>query len=187
MAHGYDLYARERKSGREVRLTSDGTRDQPYGRGIALLPDILKAGSEEPPMPVSVKWSPDSRRIATWRLDTRDVPRLSITQANPPGSLYPRSFQYIYPLAGGAKLPQAQQLVINVEQAVRHRRAKPAMLGIPSESILYPQDPDFYWEGIMSVRSGRSAAMASCASTTPIRLRARRKWSRGRKAIRWSS
>ncbi len=147
VAHGYDLYARERKSGREVRLTSDGTRDQPYGRGIALLPDILKAGSEEPPMPVSVKWSPESRRIATWRLDTRDVPRLSITQANPPGSLYPRSFHYIYPLAGGAKLPQAQQLVIDVEQAVRQRRAKPVFLDIPSEAILYPQDPDFNWEG----------------------------------------
>ncbi|MEG3093452.1 DPP IV N-terminal domain-containing protein [Sphingomonas sp. PB1R3] len=147
VAHGYDLYARERKSGREVRLTSDGTRNQPYGRGIALLPDILKAGSEEPPMPVSVKWSADSRRIATWRLDTRDVPRLAITQANPPGSLYPRSFHYIYPLAGGTKLPQAQRLVIDVEQAVRHRHAKPVMLDIPSESILYPQDPDFYWEG----------------------------------------
>jgi len=147
VAHGYDLYARERKSGREVRLTSDGTRDQPYGRGIAMLPDILKAGNEEPPMPVSVKWSSDSRRIVTWRLDTRDVPRLSITQANPPGSLYPRSFHYIYPLAGGTKLPQAQLLVVDIEQAMRHRRARLVPLDVPGESILYPQDPDFSWEG----------------------------------------
>jgi hypothetical protein len=48
--------------GREVALTADGTREQPYGRGIPQLGDILKAGTEEPKMPVSVQWSPDSRQ-----------------------------------------------------------------------------------------------------------------------------
>ncbi|SFG35688.1 Prolyl oligopeptidase family protein [Novosphingobium sp. CF614] len=147
VAHGYDLYAQDRKTGREVRLTTDGTRDRPYGRGIATLPDILRAGSEEPPMPVSAAWSPDSRRILTWRLDTRDVPRLSITQQNPPGSLYPRSFSYIYPLAGGTRLPQAERLAIDVEEALRTGRAHVVPLAIPAESLLYPNDPHFEWQG----------------------------------------
>lgn len=140
-----NLYAVEVASGREVALTEDGTRDQPYGRGIPVLADILAQGTEDPTMPVSVRWSPDSKRILTWRLDTRDVIRLGIVQATPPGSLYPRTFRYIYPLAGAEKLPQATRLVIDVEQALRRRKARLVPLAIPSESLLYPYDPDMAW------------------------------------------
>lgn len=148
IARNYNLFARDRKSGREVALTTSGTREQPYGRGIAKLPEILKAGTEEPDMPVSVRWSADCRHIATWRLDTRGVAPLSITQQNPPGGgLYPRSFHYIYPLAGAEKLPQATRLAINVEEALKRGRARTVALDIPSESLLYPADPDFDWLG----------------------------------------
>lgn len=145
VARDFNLYAVEVASGREVALTEDGTRDQPYGRGIPVLADILAQGTEDPKMPVSVRWSPDSKRIVTWRLDTRDVIRLGIVQATPPGSIYPRTFRYIYPLAGAEKLPQATRLVIDVEQALRKRKARPVMLDIPSESLLYPNDPDMSW------------------------------------------
>ncbi len=147
VARDYNLFARERKSGREVALTRDGTREQPYGRGIPQLADILKAGTEEPKMPVSVIWSPDSRRILSWRLDTRGVERLSITQENPPGSYYPRSFQYVYPLAGAAKLPQATRFAVDVEEALKRKRATIVPLDVPSESLLYPADPDLGWSG----------------------------------------
>ncbi|WP_294258088.1 DPP IV N-terminal domain-containing protein [uncultured Sphingomonas sp.] len=141
----FNLYAVEVASGREVALTEDGTRDQPYGRGIPVLADILAQGTEDPTMPVSVRWSPDSKRILTWRLDTRDVIRLGVVQATPPGTIYPRTFRYIYPLAGAEKLPQATRLVIDVEQAVRRRKARLVPLAIPSESLLYPYDPDMAW------------------------------------------
>lgn len=147
VARDYNLFAVDQRSGREVALTTDGTREQPYGRGIPQLADILKAGTEEPEMPVSVRWSPDSRRIVSWRLDTRGVERLSVTQENPPGSFYPRSFRYVYPLAGAPKLPQAERLVIDVEQALRRRRATIVPVQVPSESLLYPADPDMGWEG----------------------------------------
>jgi dipeptidyl aminopeptidase/acylaminoacyl peptidase len=147
VARDFNLFARDRKSGHQVALTSDGTREQPYGRSIPQLADILKAGTEEPKMPVSVIWSPDSRRILSWRLDTRGVERLSITQENPPGSFYPRSFQYVYPLAGAAKLPQATRFTVDVEDALKRRRATIVPLDVPSESILYPSPPDMGWSG----------------------------------------
>jgi dipeptidyl-peptidase-4 len=147
VARDFNLFARDRTSMREVALTRDGTREQPYGRSIPQLADILKAGTEEPRMPVSVQWSPDSRRILSWRLDTRDVPRLSITQENPPGSFYPRSFQYVYPLAGAAKLPQATRFTVDVADALKRKRATIVPLEIPSESILYPSPPDMGWSG----------------------------------------
>lgn len=145
VSRDFNLYAVEVASGRKVALTEDGTRDQPYGRGIPVLADILAQGTEDPTMPVSVRWSPDSKRILTWRLDTRDVIRLGIVQATPPGTIYPRTFRYIYPLAGAEKLPQATRLVIDVEQAVRRRKARLVPLAIPSESLLYPYDPDMAW------------------------------------------
>ncbi|MCI4591976.1 S9 family peptidase [Sphingobium sp. BYY-5] len=145
VARNYNLIAIDSKSGREVALTIDGTREQPYGRSIPQLADILREGTEEPDMPVSAQWSPDGRYLLSWRLDTRDVKKLSITQQNPPGSFYPRSFSYIYPLAGAETLPQATRFVVNVEQAMRQGKAKIVPLAIPSESILYPSPPDMGW------------------------------------------
>jgi dipeptidyl aminopeptidase/acylaminoacyl peptidase len=145
VARDWNLIARDRKTGREVALTTDGTRDQPYGRGIPELADILKQGTEDPTMPVSVRWSPDSRSIATWRLDTRGVRRMTMTQENVPGDFYPRSFNYIYPLAGAATLPQASRYAIDVAAAFKHRRAAPVALAIPTEALLYPADPDLEW------------------------------------------
>lgn len=147
VARDFNLLARDRKSGRQVALTTDGTREQPYGRSIPQLADILRAGTEEPKMPVSVIWSPDGGSILSWRLDTRGVERLSITQENPPGSFYPRSFQYVYPLAGAAKLPQATRFTVDVEDALKRKRATIVPLDIPPESILYPSPPDMGWSG----------------------------------------
>jgi dipeptidyl aminopeptidase/acylaminoacyl peptidase len=145
LAEDHNLVAIELKTGRKVALTTDGTRDKPYGRGIAELSEILKQGSEDPILPVSVRWSPDSKRILTWRLDTTGVQRLTMTQETPPGAFYPRSFSYVYPLAGAPRLPQARRLVIDVEDALRHRKAKVVPLQVPSESLLYPADPDMGW------------------------------------------
>lgn len=145
IAEDHNLVAIELKTGRKVALTTDGTPDKPYGRGIAELSEILKQGTEDPVLPVSIRWSPDSKRILTWRLDTTGVLRLTMTQETPPGAFYPRSFSYIYPLAGAPKLPQASRLVIDVEDALKHRKAKVVPLRVPSESLLYPADPDMGW------------------------------------------
>jgi len=145
IARDFNLIAIDTRSGKEVPLTTDGTREQPYGRSIPQLADILRAGTEEPDMPVTGAWSPDGRYLLSWRLDTRDVKKLSITQQNPPASLYPRSFSYVYPLAGAEKLPQATRFVIDIQRAMRKGKAKIVPLAIPSESILYPSPPDMGW------------------------------------------
>lgn len=145
IARDFNLIAIDTRSGKEVPLTTDGTREQPYGRSIPQLADILRAGTEEPDMPVNGAWSPDGRYLLSWRLDTRDVKKLSITQQNPPASLYPRSFSYVYPLAGAEKLPQATRFVIDIQRAMHKGKAKIVPLAIPSESILYPSPPDMGW------------------------------------------
>ncbi|WP_156457906.1 S9 family peptidase [Sphingomonas sp. Leaf412] len=145
VARDFNLVAQEVKTGREVALTTDGTREQPYGRGVPQLPEILKQGIEDPVMPVSVRWSPFGNRILTWRLDTRGVVPLSMTQENPPGSLYPRSFRYIYPLAGAARLPMMSRLAIDVAAALKKGKATIVPVAVPPEAMLYPSEPDMGW------------------------------------------
>ncbi|WBO20798.1 S9 family peptidase [Sphingomonas abietis] len=147
VARNFNLVAIDTASGRELPLTTDGTRDQPYGRNISQLADILKQGTEDPVQPVSLAWSPDSKRIFTWRLDTREVKRLTMTQQNPPGSFYPRSFSYVYPLAGAEKLPMATRLIIDVPAAFARGAAKIVPVAMPAEALLYPAAPDMEWIG----------------------------------------
>ena len=145
VARAWNLYAVDLASGREVALTTDGTREQPYGRSIPELSDILREGTEEPAMPVSGQWSPDGRYLLSWRLDTREVKKLSITQQNPADSLYPRSFTYTYPLAGAERLPQASRFVVDVKAAMKSGKPRIVPIQMPSESILYPSPPDMGW------------------------------------------
>lgn len=145
VAREFNLVAVDIASGREVPLTTDGTREQPYGRSIPQLADILREGTEEPAMPVSGQWSPDGRYLLSWRLDTRNVKKLSITQQNPPDSFYPRSFSYIYPLAGAEKLPEATRFVIDMKAAMKTGTARIVALDVPPESILFPSPPDMNW------------------------------------------
>ncbi len=133
-------------TGREIALTRDGTRERPYGRSIPELSDILRDGTEDPAMPVSVAWSPDGNKILTWRLDTRGVAPLSITQQSP-GDALPRSFRYIYPLAGAEKLPMADRVAIDVAQAFATGTATIVPIRAPREALLYPAPPDLGWDG----------------------------------------
>lgn len=148
VARSFNLVAVDVASGHETPLTTAGTREQPYGRSIPELSDILREGVEEPAMPVSAQWSPDGRYLLSWRLDTRGVEKLSITQQNPPGSFYPRSFTYVYPLAGAKVLPQATFFVIDVKAAMRKHRAGAARvvpIRMPAQTLLYPAPPDMGW------------------------------------------
>ena len=67
---GYDLWVRDVSSGEETRLTTDGTEDFGYGTN--------NAGWVRSDRPV-LKWSPDSRRIATFRHDARGVGMMHVT------------------------------------------------------------------------------------------------------------
>mgnify|MGYP003364984178 CR=1 FL=1 len=142
----YNLYAVDVASGREVPLTTDGTRDQPYGRDIAPLMDVLKQNTEEPVLPVSAQWSPDSRYLLSWRLDTRGVEPLSITQQSPVGSFMPHGLHYIYPLAGAKMLPLARRLVVDVQAAMKKGKARIVPIDMPAEALLYPAAPDMRWQ-----------------------------------------
>lgn len=86
-----DLYVTEIATGREQRLTKDGgdniingTTDWVYEEELGLRD--------------AFRWSPDSRRIAFWRFDQREVPVYPLI--NETATLYPTIATLHYPYAG---------------------------------------------------------------------------------------
>jgi dipeptidyl-peptidase 4 len=111
----YDLYLRSTETGWEVRLTDDGERDRPYATGLANPGVMAMQGTAEPSASPAVFWSPDSKRLATYRLDSRGAGRLAMVHHSPGPGERPLYYEYVYPLAPDSVLPVAEPIVFEVE------------------------------------------------------------------------
>jgi dipeptidyl aminopeptidase/acylaminoacyl peptidase len=101
----YDLYVRSTESGAEVRLTTDGERDRAYATPVPSPTLMVRERTSEPDLDPLVFWSPDSRRLATYRIDARGAGTLSMVQHAPPDRVRPRHYTYRYPLPEDSVLP----------------------------------------------------------------------------------
>lgn len=134
-----DLWIADVRTGVERQLTSDGTADRPYARPVVNVKRMIAAGSSTPELEPDLSWSPDSRRIATYRLDLRGARRLSLVQSTPPDNGAPRVFDYYYTLTGDKQAPTATGVVLDVASGAV------TMLRAPAEQILYYGGLYFEW------------------------------------------
>jgi dipeptidyl-peptidase 4 len=110
----HDLWVREVATGRETRLTSDGAQHHGYATD--------NEGWRSSARPVVV-WSPDSRRIKSFRLDERGVGEMHLLETTE-GRPILRSWKYALP--GDTIVPLYERLVIDVAGArVVPLRAEP--------------------------------------------------------------
>ena len=103
----HNLWLRDTETGARTQLTFDGIEDYGYGTN--------NAGWSKRDRPV-VLWSPDSRRIATFRHDsrgTRDMYLVSTRVGH--GELQ----QWKYPLPGDSLIFRMERVVINLEGGPR--------------------------------------------------------------------
>jgi len=105
----HDLWLREIESGRETRLTTDGVEDFGYATN--------NAGWIRSDRPV-VKWSPDSRRLATFRHDARGVGMMYLTRTEVG---HPTLEAWRYPLPEDSVIFRISRLVIDTEAAEGER------------------------------------------------------------------
>ncbi len=104
----YDLYIRPAGGGDSIRVTTDGEEFHSYGLTYPR-PNQVKEGSPRRP---SVRWSPDSRRIAVERRDERDVEHhhyLSMTPQRPVHYSAP------YALPGDSVIPYPGMHIITLD------------------------------------------------------------------------
>jgi dipeptidyl-peptidase-4 len=100
----YNLWVRDVKSGQATQLTTDGEADFAYARN--------DAGWTRSDTPVVV-WSPDSKRIATFRHDSRGVGEMYFVNTTVG---HPTLTTLKYPLPGDDKIFMIERVIIDVDQ-----------------------------------------------------------------------
>lgn len=98
-----NLWIREIASGQETQLTTDGVKDFGYATD--------NAGWSHGNKPV-LRWSPDSRKIATFKQDQRHVKDMYLVSTNV-GS--PTLQAWKYPLPGDSAVAMLHRVIIDVE------------------------------------------------------------------------
>jgi dipeptidyl aminopeptidase/acylaminoacyl peptidase len=139
LVKNHNLYVRVVATGEEIQLSRDGEPHYDYATPLPSTILMVQQGTENPAQPAAVFWSPDSKKLATYLLDQRGFPRLTMVQAAPPNDFRPRGFHYAYPLPVDEKLPTAKPVIFDIEQRKQ----------IPVESrpinVLYYGGPNFTW------------------------------------------
>ena len=141
VARNYNLWLIDLVSGKETPLTSDGTYDLRYGTTYPLLGEMAAANNPALEMPLSAQWSPDGKSVVTYRLSRNGSYIWHGVQQSPPGSQFPRTFDYVYPTAGAKNVPVQQPVLVDIDQATV------TDLHVPATEMLYPGDISIYWEG----------------------------------------
>jgi dipeptidyl-peptidase 4 len=100
----HDLWVREVETGREIRLTTDGVERYGYATD--------NEGWRRSERPVLL-WSPDSRRIATFRLDERGVGEMHLLET---AVGRPVLHSWAYALPGDTVVPMLERVIIDVEE-----------------------------------------------------------------------
>jgi len=120
-----NLWVRNTSTNQLTQLTTDGTRDYGYATD--------NAGWSHSDKPV-LRWSPDSRKIATFRQDQRSVGSMYLVSTN---IGHPRLESWKYPLPGDKDIALIERVIIevNTPKVVRFQMAPDPHRGTLSDDI----------------------------------------------------
>ncbi len=134
-----NIFVRSLENGEVIQLSDDGVEGYDY---IARLPgprQMVPEGAMHIELPVAATWSPDSRKIVSYRIDRRSARTFTVVQSSPEGQLRPISYTYYYPLPGELGLPRAEPVIFDVATRTK----------VPVETepldLLYTGGPRFQW------------------------------------------
>ncbi|MFD2865675.1 S9 family peptidase [Mucilaginibacter antarcticus] len=99
----FNLWVRDVKTGQQTQLTTDGVKDNGYATD--------NAGWAKTDRPI-LTWSPDSKKIATFKQDERKVNDMYLVTTNVGA---PKLEAWKYPLPGDKEVPMLTRVIINVE------------------------------------------------------------------------
>lgn len=115
----FNLYVRPTGGGPEIPLTADGEPYYDYASETEQSTSAVTLRlSGRKPRPI-LRWSPDSRKILTHRLDQRKVEALYLLQSVPPKGFRPVLHAYRYALPGDPNLPLSEWIILDIENRTR--------------------------------------------------------------------
>lgn len=101
--HDYNLWVRDVAGGRETRLTTDGVKDNSYA--------LDNAGWIKSDRSILL-WSPDSKKIATFRQDQRNVGEMFLVETR---LGHPLLQAWKYPLPGDEAVAMIERVIVEVD------------------------------------------------------------------------
>jgi dipeptidyl aminopeptidase/acylaminoacyl peptidase len=110
--HQYNVWIRPRGGGDSLQLTSDGTEEWWYGAGPPRPYQRLRNDTIQTP---TLRWSPDSRKIAVLRQDVRGVASMHYISYT---SQRPRHFSQPYALPGDTAVPTPGIHILTLPQGL---------------------------------------------------------------------
>ncbi len=134
----HNLYLRDVSTGAALQLTRDGAPEWDYATPLPSLRLMVDQHMEDVKQPAAVFWSPDSSKLVTYRIDSRNSGRFTSLQFVPPDQLRPRAFTYVYPLPGEV-LAKAEPIIFDVQSGKR------IDVKTPPEELPFQDGPGFEW------------------------------------------
>ncbi len=135
----HNVYVRSAGSGEVIQLSDDGVDDYDYIASLPDPPQMVPEGTMHIDLPVAATWSPDSRRIVSYRLDRRSARTFTVVQSSPEGQLRPIAYTYHYAVPGELGLTRAEPVIFDV-----FKRTRTTVLTEPL-NLLYYGGPWFSW------------------------------------------
>lgn len=99
----YNLWVKELSTGKKTQLTTDGVKYFGYATD--------NAGWKHSDAPI-LRWSPDSKKIATFQQDERKVGFMYLVSTNVG---HPELKEWRYPLPGDSNIITIQRIIVNVD------------------------------------------------------------------------
>lgn len=143
----HNLWLRDILTGTVLQLTQDGIAGWDYATPLPSLRVMVDQGTEDVKLPAAVFWAPDSSKLLTYRLDSRNAGRFTSLQFVPPGQLRPRAFTYVYPLPGEV-LAKAEPILFDLQSG--KRIDVEALIELPFQDgpgfDWFPDSKSFYYD-----------------------------------------
>jgi len=135
----HNVYVRSLETGEVIQLSDDGVEGYDYIARLPATPQMVPEGTMHIDLPVAATWSPDSRKIVSYRLDRRSARTFTVVQSSPEGQLRPIAYTYYYSVPGELGLTRAEPVIFDVAKRTRIPvRTEPL-------DLLYYGGPRFEW------------------------------------------
>jgi dipeptidyl-peptidase 4 len=138
LVRDHNLFIRNVSSGTTVQLTQDGVTGYDYATPLPALRLLVEQGADNVKQPAAVFWSPDSTKLITYRIDSRNSGRFTSLQYVPNDQLRPKAYTVVYPLPGEV-LAKAQPIIFDI-QGEKRVDVKSPPLELP-----FQDGPGFEW------------------------------------------
>ena len=111
----FNLFVRLKATGEEFQLTTDGEDKYDYATTLSWYKLFNESQPEKDKPRISVRWSPDSRRLITLRSDRRKAKKLYLYQSMPEKGYRAVVYSYERALPGEKDLTMTEHVIFDVE------------------------------------------------------------------------